>query len=70
MTNSEVDQMTIAMSIADVTRRTGLGRTLIFEAISTGRLRAVKAGSRTIIKADDLRDYVDSLPPARARKTA
>ncbi len=60
----------IAMTIADVSRLTGIGRTSIFEAIRQGRLRAVKAGSRTLIKADNLAAFVDSLPDARANKAA
>jgi excisionase family DNA binding protein len=60
----------IAMTIADVTRRTGIGRTSVFEAIRHGRLKAIKAGARTLVKADDLAAYLDSLPAARAGKAA
>ncbi len=60
----------IAMTIADVTRRTGIGRTSIFEAIRAGRLRARKAGARTLVMADDLQAFLDSLPDARAAKAA
>ncbi len=59
-----------ALTVADVTRRTGIGRTSIFEAIRAGRLRARKAGARTLVMADDLKAFLDSLPDARARKAA
>jgi excisionase family DNA binding protein len=60
----------IAMTIADVTRRTGIGRTSVFEAIRVGKLRAVKVGARTLIRAEDLTSFLDSLPDARAGKAA
>jgi excisionase family DNA binding protein len=60
----------ITMTIADVTRRTGIGRTSIFDAIRHGRLRAIKAGARTLVKADDLAAFLDSLPDARKGKAA
>lgn len=59
-----------ALTIAETSRRTGIGRTSIFEAIRQGRLKAVKAGARTLIRVDDLRAFLDSLPDARAGKAA
>jgi excisionase family DNA binding protein len=59
-----------AMAIADVTRRTGIGRTTIFGLIRDGRLPAVKLGSRTLIRVADLEILLASLPPARNDRTA
>lgn len=59
-----------ALAIADVARRTGIGRTTLFNLIRDGRLRAVKVGSRTLIRADDLAEFLASLPDARGGKAA
>ena len=51
-----------SLSIAEVVRSTGIGRTTIFAAIRDGQLVAHKAGRRTVILAGDLAKYVSALP--------
>ncbi len=51
-----------AYSVAGAVDVSGLGRTFIFEQIRAGRLRARKAGRRTIILAADLRAFLAALP--------
>jgi excisionase family DNA binding protein len=58
----EVDRQ--ALSIAEVSSVSGLGRTKIYEAIATGSLKARKCGKRTLILPDDLRKFLTNLPQA------
>ena len=55
----------LAYSISDFARAVGIGRTKLYEEISAGRLRALKAGKRTIITVENRRAYVASLPAVR-----
>jgi excisionase family DNA binding protein len=52
----------LCYSIAEACSAVRAGRTTLFEAIRSGALRAVKRGRRTIVLADDLRHYLESLP--------
>jgi excisionase family DNA binding protein len=52
----------LAFSVAEACLAARAGRTALYEAIRSGALRAVKRGRRTIVLADDLRRYLESLP--------
>lgn len=52
----------LAYTIGEVCAIARMGRTSLYEAIANGELTARKRGRRTIILADDLRRWLDSLP--------
>jgi hypothetical protein len=56
------DKSSQALSIADVCRESGLGRTLIFAEIRAGKLVARKCGRRTLILKEDLLKWLQTLP--------
>ena len=51
-----------ALSIANACKRAGVGRTFIFEEIRSGRLKAKKAGRRTLVLREDLTAWLQALP--------
>ena len=50
------------LTIHEACTCSGIGKTKLYEAINSGKLKARKAGKRTLILSDDLRDYLSSLP--------
>jgi hypothetical protein len=55
----------LAYSVDDLREVAQLNRSQAFEEIRRGVLRARKLGRRTVILAEDLADYLHSLPVAR-----
>jgi excisionase family DNA binding protein len=51
-----------AFSISAFCERFDVGRTKVYEEIKAGRLRAVKAGKRTLITDGAAADWVEKLP--------
>ena len=52
------------LSISEACAMAGIGRSLLYQAILQGQLKARKCGKRTLILRDDLRDYLTALPRA------
>ena len=52
----------LAYSIKEVVAEGGGSRTVVYEAIKSGALKARKRGRSTVILAADLARYLESLP--------
>ena len=60
----------LAFSIAEATEAGGGSRTMLYEAINVGTLKAKKRGRSTVILAVDLVQYLESLPDFTAVQIA
>ena len=54
----------VSATVNEVVRRTGLSRTVVFRLLGAGQIRAVKAGTRTLIIWSSVIEYLASLPAA------
>ena len=59
----------LAYGIKEVGRVINTGQSTVYEYMKDGRIRAVKHGRRTLILAEDLQRYLNSLPAIPARRT-
>ena len=57
----EVSPDKVFLSLTDVKKQLGVGRSTIYREIAAGRLRTCKLGSRTLIHKTDFDDYCASL---------
>ncbi len=57
----------LAVSIAEATEITGIGRSRLYEEIRAGKIQPRKNGTRTLLLVADLAAYVQSLPLANAK---
>jgi hypothetical protein len=66
MENSKMTQLTpILCTIKDAARMVGRGQTWVYEAIGSGKIKAVKSDRRTLVTVASLLAYTSSLPPAK-----
>ncbi len=56
----------LAYSIPEFCAAAGIGRTRVYDAISKRKLRAKKYGARTLILAEDGREFLANLPDLQA----
>lgn len=52
----------LSFTVAEAAEASGLGRSTIWEKISSGKLRAKRSGKTTLILKADLAAYLESLP--------
>jgi excisionase family DNA binding protein len=60
------DHEKLAYTIKEFCALAGVGRSFVYEQIAEGRLLAVKAGGRTLIRRGDATAYFDALPAFQA----
>jgi excisionase family DNA binding protein len=59
---------TVVYAVGEAARVARIGRTSLYEEIATGRLRAVKRGRRTLILAQDLKNWLETLKPVQRKR--
>ena len=57
-----LDQPRILLTPEDVSKRTNLSRSTVYNEISSGRLRAIRVGARRMLRPEDVEAWVDALP--------
>jgi hypothetical protein len=67
--NVEADDSRLCCAIDEVPRATGgaISRTRVYALLKSGKLKAKRAGRRTIIPADELRRCIAALPDRTLR---
>ncbi len=53
------------MTVAEVVKHYGIGRTKLYELIAENKIEAVKLGTRTLIVVDSVNRFIASLPKLR-----
>ena len=54
----------LAVCILEAAEMIGVGRSSIYNLFRSGKLRAFKAGKRTLVKVEDIQRFVDNMPAA------
>lgn len=59
----------LALTVSEACAAARIGRTTLYEAIKSGDLVAAKCGRKTIIRVDDLRQWLARLPTIGSNAT-
>ena len=54
-------QQKVAYSLLDLTEMLGISRSKLYNEVQEGRLRLSKIGARSIVLAEDLAEYLETL---------
>jgi excisionase family DNA binding protein len=57
----------LALTVAEACAAARVGKTMLYQAIASGALRARKRGRTTLILPDDLRNWIEGLPAIQAK---
>lgn len=60
----------LAVTIAEATNVSGVGKTKLYQEIRAGKIRTRKAGRLTLILIEDLEAYLRDLPFGQMREAA
>lgn len=60
----------IGYSVDEAGHVSSVGRTLIYQEIAAGNLRSIKVGRRTVIRAEDLKAWLDAKVKAQHGEAA
>ncbi|WJR78770.1 helix-turn-helix domain-containing protein [Bradyrhizobium sp. NP1] len=60
-----IQMLPITVTVNDACKVSGLGRTKLYEAIKKNELAVCKVGTRTLIKYDQLKTWLDSKTVAK-----
>ena len=58
--------MKLAYTVREAIREIGIGRTKFYREIAEGKIKPRKIGKKTIILAEDIEAYLQSLPTMEA----
>jgi excisionase family DNA binding protein len=65
-----MDNIPLTISIAEAVRMAGIGRTSLYAAITSGRLKTRKYGRRRLVETQALRSFIEALPESSSSRAA
>jgi excisionase family DNA binding protein len=63
------DQQKLAYTLKEFMALAGVGRSFVYDELAEGRLKAVKAGRKTLIREEDAKAWLGALPAMKSDST-